>query len=683
MKHRLSSAWLRCLILGMACTTGGAEVQAANADTLHDIPSEITSLRNARDEIRYRHQAEADMIQVHRDLTSSRRNAGEAEANWQEAGKALTAARENVTTLTQDLKQTQQELGAARIASAERTREAIAAQQAVADYAPGLYSMRSTVADERSAYESLESQAQAVSQEYETAVKEAETEQQAHREEIVAEAAEAVGYALNRLDEAQQMVDDQEQNDDGESEHIESYYDGLMDDLDTQLEASSDALDEDQEALDHMQEHMDELMEAQSEAEQLEAESREQVASYEADVASLASELTQARKDETDAETYYQECRDWLNRAVSEEGQLAVAAQLQDYEWKHWGEGAGLTTGIEYYHWKGDHPGYQWFLPLTYTEQGRIHGRRVDFGISTGYLQSDTGLVDGTSSGMTDTQLSFMIHNDHPVNSVYYLLNFNIPTGQHAFYQNAIVPEGLAPFTDFGAGFEFTPGWEVVHHYNERDSLSGRIQYTFRGSYDYSKEVSGREVSPGDIFHQGLKYQHIGPKVQYSIQLQHNSNSSARQESIFQDEFGLWHPGDTLHYTDGDEWDVRWFYNRSMTPKDELSLYTIQNLTEKTKGFASEDAYAHYYGGGWMHHINKEQEYHILLHFKDVSSSTDPLRTELNNAGYRRYSWVAGYSWQSSPSESVSLDIERYIRHNDGANSYRGWGIVAVYNKSL
>ncbi len=101
------------------------------------------------------------------------------------------------------------------------------------------------------------------------------------------------------------------------------------------------------------------------------------------------------------------------------------------------------------------------------------------------------------------------------------------------------------------------------------------------------------------------------------------------------------------------------------------------------KGFASEDSYAHYYGVGWMHHLNKQQEYHIMMHFKDISSSTDPLHLDLNNIGYRRYSLAAGYSWQRSSTESISLDIERYTRHNDGANSYQGWGIVARYNKSL
>lgn len=683
MKQRLSSAPFRCLILGMACTAVSVSVRASNADTMHDISSEFASLRNARDEIQYRHQAEADDRQAHCDLKTAHHNAAEAIKNWREASNNLAVAKENVVTLAQNLQQTQQNLDEARIISAERTKEAIAAQQAVADYADGLYTMQGIVNDKRNAYESLNSRMQTVSQEYEVAIRDAKAAQQARNEAIVAAAVESVDYALNRLDEAQQIADEQEANSDSDVEAIESYYDGQLNDLSNQVEASSDDLDAAQEELDNMQAYMDELVEAQNEAEQAEAESREKVADYEADVMSLSDDLKQAKKDEIDTEIYVQESKDWMNRAISFEGQLIIAAQLQDYKLEHFGEGASFTTGVDYYYWNGDYSGHQLFIPMTYAQQGRVHGRKVDFGVSTGYIRSDTGVSNGSISGMVDTQLDVMVHNDHPINSVRYLCNFNFPTGQHKFYQNAIVPEGVAPFTDFGAGFEFTPGLEVIHHYNEQDSLTGRIQYTFRESYEYSKEVSHRDVSPGDIFYQGLKYQHIGPKMQYSIQFQHDSYAPAKQESIFRDEFGLWHPGDTQHYTDGDEWDMRLFYNRSVTPRDELSLYTIQNLTEKMKGFASEDSYAHYYGVGWMHHLNKQQEYHIMMHFKDISSSTDPLHLDLNNIGYRRYSLAAGYSWQRSSTESISLDIERYTRHNDGANSYQGWGIVARYNKSL
>ena len=79
MTHRKKRGLLRCLVLAALCTPAvNMVVQASNADTMHDIPAEITALRNARDEIRYRHQAEADVAQAKRDLQISRQNTTEA-----------------------------------------------------------------------------------------------------------------------------------------------------------------------------------------------------------------------------------------------------------------------------------------------------------------------------------------------------------------------------------------------------------------------------------------------------------------------------------------------------------------------------------------------------------------------------------------------------------------------------
>lgn len=650
---------------------------------MHEIPSEITSLRNARDEIRYRHQVEADVVQAKHDLQLSRQNAAEAVTARKEAAHNVAAAKENVMMLTQNLNQTRQALATAQIALAERIQAADAAQQAVASYASELEMAQQDVADKQQMYDNLESQAQTVSQDYEEAVQHAEASQKANREQLVAQAVNAVGYELNRFEEAQAMVDAQETDASGDIEALEQEYDEQLNALDAQMQAASEDLDTAQAVLDAAQEQMDALREAWNEAESLAEESRQEVADYQAEIVNLSDELVQARKDEGEAEQYDREAQDWLNRAVSAEGQMAVTLQLQAYALEHLGEWAGCSTGIEYYHWKGEHAGHQLFLPITYAQQSRIRGHKTDIGIRTGYFRSDTGVAQGTAAGMADTQLSIAVHNDHAINSVRYLLDFNLPTGQHRFYQHAVVPEGVAHFTDFGAGFEVTPGVEAIHQYNEEDCLIGRIQYTYRSHYEYSKEVKGRNVLPGDIFHQELAYQHAGPTVQYSVQVHHSSSSSASQDSIFLDELGMWHAGNVQHYTDGDEWGLRLFYNRSITDKNELSLYTIQNFTEKTKGFASDDAYDHYYGVGWMHHFDEKREWHAWLHYKDASSSYDPLRLDLNSTGYHRYSAVAGYSWQPSPSETLSLDVERYTRRNNGANCYQGWGIIVVYNKNL
>lgn len=83
---------------------------------------------------------------------------------------------------------------------------------------------------------------------------------------------------------------------------------------------------------------MDALREAWNEAESLAEESRQEVADYQAEIVNLSDELVQARKDEGEAEQYDREAQDWLNRAVSAEGQMAVTLQLQAYALEHLGE---------------------------------------------------------------------------------------------------------------------------------------------------------------------------------------------------------------------------------------------------------------------------------------------------------------------------------------------------------
>lgn len=250
MKYKNSRGWLPKVVLAAVCTAAGVTVQAANADTMYEIPSEITSLRNARDEIRYRHQAEADVVQAKHDLQLSRQNAAEAVTARKEAAHNVAAAKENVMMLTQNLNQTRQALATAQIALAERIQAADAAQQAVASYASELEMAQQDVADKQQMYDNLESQAQTVSQDYEEAVQHAEASQKANREQLVAQAVNAVGYELNRFEEAQAMVDAQETDASGDIEALEQEYDEQLNALDAQMQAASEDLDTAQAVLD-------------------------------------------------------------------------------------------------------------------------------------------------------------------------------------------------------------------------------------------------------------------------------------------------------------------------------------------------------------------------------------------------------------------------------------------------
>ena len=140
--------------------------------------------------------------------------------------------------------------------------------------------------------------------------------------------------------------------------------------------------------------------------------------------------------------------------------------------------------------------------------------------------------MNGAVSGWTDTSLSLTLRNENPINSVRYGFGISIPTGQSRIGAKAVVPESLARFTDFGAGWQYIPSIEVLHKITEQDRLTGRMSYTMRGGYNYSREVLDAHVSPGNIFAQELEYLHADAKKTYMVQLYHKSTGKALQYSI-------------------------------------------------------------------------------------------------------------------------------------------------------
>ena len=282
---------------------------------------------------------------------------------------------------------------------------------------------------------------------------------------------------------------------------------------------------------------------------------------------------------------------------------------------------------------------------------------------------------------MTDTQASVTIHNEKPRTSVHYGLSVNLPTGESKIYQRAAVPEGLARFTDFGAGWQFIPSVEVTHRISERDRLTGRFSYAMRGGYDYSKEVPNAHVSPGNIFAQEIEYLHAGDKKSYMIQLYHNSTENAVQDAVDTDSRTI---TGKMHYRDGDDWELRFFYNQAVSPKDELRFYAIYALTEAAKGIASQEVARQYYGLGLRHRVSDKLTWQIMAHYQNVSTTSDPLRTALNTGGgFKRCSLIAGLAWKASERKNLTFQVERYVRSDVGGAGYNGWGAALWYQQSF
>ena len=659
MKRRRTLALLKracTLTLALGMTSGAAS--AASHDALHDVYGYFAYMMNVRDEIRSHRAAIAALAEARADVESARANLVEAQKATRDAAANLALAIQNLRAAEEHLAAVRKALVSAEEASALRTEEAIAAQNAEADYVP-------EVEAQRTALESLYREADNLSRAAGTTGGE-----NPEREKVVARILAEVGYEQNRIVDAQRMVE----------EALAAERGTTPDAAGAKLAAVSSEVDAAQATLDAMEAQLDALTALREQAEDAERDARELVADYTQEAQASEADLAESRKDKAEAETYDAEAKAWALQAADEQKAAERRLLQSEHDLAYFGEGAGAETGVEYYTWRGERAGHQLYLPLSYFSRTHAGKTKLDYGISAGYVKSHTGFDSGVS-GLTDTQASVTIHNEKPRTSIHYGLSVNLPTGESKIDQRAAVPEGLARFTDFGAGWQFIPSVEVTHRISERDRLTGRLSYAVRGGYDYSKEVPNAHVSPGNIFAQEIEYLHAGDKKSYMIQLYHNSTENAVQDAVDTDSRTI---TGKMHYRDGDDWELRFFYNQAVSRKDELRFYAIYALTEAAKGIASQEVARQYYGLGLRHRVSDKLTWQIMAHYQDVSTTSDPLRTALNTGGgFQRRSLIAGLAWKASERKNLTFQVERYVRNDVGGAGYNGWGAALWYQQSF
>ena len=633
-------------------------VYAASHDTLHDVPGYLSYMMNVEGEIHSYHAAVDALAQAKIDLANARHNLDEARAAKADAVQNLELVGRNLRAAEDHLAAVRIALGVAEEESAARTREAIAAQQAEADYAPTVYAQRTQM-------EGLYAQANALAR-----VSGGGSDGSARRAEVVARVLDEVGYEQNRIVDAQIMVE----------AALAGGVSGVQDNS-AAFAAISAQVDAAQARLDAVESQFDALITAREAAEDAERDARERVADYQQEIAASEADLTQLRSDRVEAENYDAASKKWSDEAVRDEAAAVEQLARSEHDLKYLGEGRGYQTGAEYYAWHGERAGHQFYLPLSYFARTHAGKTKLDYGLSTGYVKSSTGFENGSVSGWTDTQLSVTLRNEKPVNRISYGFGLNIPTGQSRFARYAVVPESLARFTDFGAGWQYIPSIEVVHLITERDRLTGRISYAIRGGYDYSKEVPGAHISPGNIFSQEVEYLHAGEKKQNMVQLYHNSTSRAEQDAVDVDRRII---SGKNNYRDGDDWELRYFHNQKVSKKDEVRFYAIYALTEAASGIASQSVARQYYGLGLRHRVSDKLAWLSMAHYARVNNTSDPLRTALNTGGgFRRTSLVGGVEWKLSERQNFTFQLERFVRSDDGGFGYNGWAFTLWYQEVL
>ena len=704
-------------------------------DPMHDVASEFASLRDERDEIRNAQAARQYLQAARESLANARHDLADATAAVADAQTSVADATKNLADSQQALAQTKEYLRNARAVSAQRTREAIAAQQAAYDYLQELYA-RQAMVDQLSAEQaSLEAQVDAASEGYASAGR--AYQEASNREAAVQKALAEVGYEQNRLTEAIRLADEYTAAHGATEDagRVAEEAAANADAVSARLDEVSAALDDAEASLDEAQAYLEELEDARRDAEEAEAEARADEREVEQDEQEAERYGAESEKSLDEAHAYEADAHKW-----EQEAKQLVADAAQDEEetarnlWQI-GTGAGMQMGIEYAHVKGEergtahnpdgyaerfslpHRGHQLFFPFSVYDTERLdpypgsenvtadgwpHGQtrhQLDLGISTGWLSSRAGVLplnddgpqvheDGGSSGLIDTTVFATYHNDHPIGSTRYGLIISMPTGQSRFYQSALVPKGLGLFEDFGNGWQFAPNIETIYRATERDSVSARLAYIIRRSYNFSREFPAARTDPGNQTTLDLSYRHIGEQHQLHAWATLISTERTTQDQPAPDEEGNWRISPhKVHYREGEEFELGAAANWQVTPKDELGLFGSYGHAMRARGISPGRATDTAELAVSLHHqMTPRLSWEGIASYCHSTTGYNSLYIDedgWNNDPWDRWSLLGVLDWKVTDYDRLTLNIERYLRHGLSEADYQGYAVARWYSRAF
>ena len=710
---------------------------AGISNAMNEIPAALDTLRNERNRIRDFHEAQRNAQEAAAALNQAEQDLEMARQDRLNAEKGLAEAQKNLENAQLNLQRVAQELANAQVESAQRTKEAIAAQQAVADFAPQVWAQETAVQAAQARRQSLQASYEQLGQELGYL-----RDERGDLEERIRKAWESVGYAQNRLQDVIAMVNRTQATVPEQSAEEAQWqaYDNQLAELDSAVDSAESLLDE-------LNSQLDALQDAREAAEDAERDARELVKD-------LQEQQADGERDLKDSEQYAAEAEKWNEEAVrgveTAEANLTTTRDWKtkaDYELEHFGEGKGFSTGFEYYNWHGagQPHGHQLYQPVEFY----VTEKKWDFSLSTGWLNSDTGLPDGHVSGWTDTTLGITYKNNHKINDVHYSLNINVPTGKENAHQNAMIADNLARFNSFSEGWQFTPGIEVTHRFTERDSIIGRLSYTFRGDYKYRESPKANtilsnnetinyasnyvklaydygqydnnlyikneiekaiqaenrteyitdninnvvvdtevqtEINPADKFQQEIEYRHIADSQQLSIKFTHVNATHADYRNTLKsitDAMGTVYPINWNYANgrnhDGEDWTLQVFGSQDIDKKNSLQYYVIGNYQAADTGGTHR-----YYGGlGWTHQFDKKQSGYVLLNYGETHGQSYNWRTGKYDSGRVMKAIILGYDYRLNDTSELRAKLERYNISGSAADSYHGWKMSLMWNKSF
>ena len=250
------------------------------------------------------------------------------------------------------------------------------------------------------------------------------------------------------------------------------------------------------------------------------------------------------------------------------------------------------------------------------------------------------------------------------------------------------MPKGLGLFEDFGNGWQFAPNIETIYRATERDSVSARLAYIIRRSYNFSREFPAARTDPGNQTTLDLSYRHIGEQHQLHAWATLISTERTTQDQPAPDEEGNWRISPhKVHYREGEEFELGAAANWQVTPKDELGLFGSYGHAMRARGISPGRATDTAELAVSLHHqMTPRLSWEGIASYCHSTTGYNSLYIDedgWNNDPWDRWSLLGVLDWKVTDYDRLTLNIERYLRHGLSEADYQGYAVALWYSRSF
>ncbi|WP_418807129.1 hypothetical protein [Phascolarctobacterium faecium] len=302
------------------------------------------------------------------------------------------------------------------------------------------------------------------------------------------------------------------------------------------------------------------------------------------------------------------------------------------------------------------------------------------WGLNFNYVCSEnkTPGYRGKVNTFTDTLLYFSTRNNKDKYIVDYNLGINIPTGKaslSSYERNARMDEDLVRFTEFGEGWNFTPGIAVVRRLGgDKDLLTVGTSYSFRGGYDPTSDIDDDKISPGNEWQKYLRWQHAEEKWQFVGEILHTSSAESKIS-------------DGTAFDTGAVWETRLTYNRRLAEDQDLLFYYwyYHENNEIILNKRVEESPVHYFGTEWKKHLSKKADLRLTADVMVAEGIRYSSLTDSYVDDRKKVTFGIGCDFKIDVRNKILADIQHFSMHDgknsngDDAKKYHGFNFLTSF----